>query len=181
MSNPFVAEIRIFPFNFAPKGWAFCDGQLLPISQNTALFSLLGTFYGGDGKSNFALPNLQGSVAIHTTQYSGSSPFGIFDIGQIGGEDYVTLLQSEMPAHTHDVHADGASGDTNASSPQGALLGNTSGPAINIYSNNASPQTVQMNPAMIAIVGGSQPHNNLMPYLTLSYCIALQGVYPARP
>ncbi len=102
MSNPFVAEIRIFPFNFAPKGWAFCDGQILPLSQNTALFSLLGTNYGGDGKSNFALPNLQGSVAMHTTQYSGSSPFGSFSIGETGGEDYVTLLTSEMPiAHAH--------------------------------------------------------------------------------
>src|ERR1700730_17395930 len=110
MSDQFVAEIRIFPFSFAPKGWALCDGQLLPISQNTALFSLLGTFYGGDGKSNFALPNLQGSAAMHTTQYSGGGPFGTFDIGQTGGEVSVTLLTSEMPAHTHVAQGDA---DTN--------------------------------------------------------------------
>ena len=108
MSNPFVAEIRIFPFNFAPKGWAFCDGQLLTISQNTALFSLLGTFYGGDAKVTFALPNLQGSAAMHTTQYSGNSPFGEFSLGQTGGEQYVTLLTSEMPSHTHTARADAA-------------------------------------------------------------------------
>src|ERR1700744_1929291 len=101
MSEPFLAEIRIFPFNFAPKGWAFCDGQILPISQNTALFSLLGTQYGGNGTSTFALPNLQGSVPIHTTQYSGSNPNGNFPIGAEGGEQYVTLLQSEMAGHTH--------------------------------------------------------------------------------
>src|ERR1700731_3674682 len=106
MSSPCVAEIRIFPFNFAPTGWAFCDGQLMSISQNTALFSLLGTFYGGDGKSTFALPNLQGSVAMHTTQYSGGGPFGTFDIGQSGGEDFVTLLTSEMPTHTHTAKGD---------------------------------------------------------------------------
>src|SRR6202790_5700833 len=98
MSNPFVAEIRIFPFNFAPKGWAFCDGQLMSISQNTALFSLLGTFYGGDGKSNFALPNLQGSVAMHTDQFSGG---GQFPIGSASGSDTVTPLTSQMPRHNH--------------------------------------------------------------------------------
>ncbi|HEY6235408.1 MAG TPA: tail fiber protein [Candidatus Elarobacter sp.] len=180
MSNPFVAEIRIFPFNFAPKGWAFCDGQLLVISQNTALFSLLGTFYGGDGKSTFGLPNLQGNVAIHTTQYSGGGPFGQFDIGQTGGEDFVTLLTSEMPAHSHVVQADGNVGDTNSVSPSNNLPGNTAAATLNIYSNSGTPQIASMNPSMISVAGGSQPHNNLMPYLTLNYCIALQGVYPPR-
>ena len=181
MSNPFVAEIRIFAFNFAPKGWAFCDGQLLPLSQNTSLFSLLGTYFGGDGKSNFALPNLQGAVPIHSTMYSGGGPFGDFaPLGAIGGEDYVTLLTSEMPAHSHVLQADGNVGDTSAVSPANALPGNTSGAALNIYSNSATPTSVMMNPAMISVAGGSQPHNNLMPYLTLNYCIALQGVYPPR-
>jgi microcystin-dependent protein len=181
MSNPFVAEIRIFAFNFAPKGWAFCDGQLLSLSQNTALFSLLGTYYGGDGKSNFALPNLQGAVPIHTTMYSGGGPFGDFaPLGAMGGEDYVTLLTSEMPAHSHDVKADGVQGDSNASNPSGALPGNSAGASLSIYSNSGTPTTVMMNPAMISVAGGSQPHNNLMPYLTLNYCIALQGVYPPR-
>src|ERR1700749_270732 len=103
MADPFVAEIRMFPFNFAPKGWAFCDGQLLPLSQNTALFSLLGTQYGGDGKSTFGLPNLQGSVAMHTPQYGGANPFGDFPIGSQSGEDYVPLLSSEMAAHNHNM------------------------------------------------------------------------------
>ncbi len=180
MSNPFVAEIRIFPFNFAPRGWAFCDGQIMPISQNTALFSLLGTQYGGDGKSNFALPNLQGSVAMHTTQYSGNSPFGQFSIGESSGEDYVTLLTSEMPAHAHNVQADVNAGDTNTTSPSGALPGNTGNIPLNIYSSSGTPQTAMMNAAMVSVAGGSQPHNNMMPYLTLNYCIALQGVYPPR-
>jgi microcystin-dependent protein len=180
MSSPFVAEIRIFPFNFAPKGWAFCDGQLLSISQNTALFSLLGTFYGGDGKSNFALPNLQGSVAIHTTQYSGGGPFGQFDIGQVGGEQFVTLLTSEMPSHPHNVIGDANPVDSGSVSPSGTYPGNTNAVPLTIYSNSGAPQTVQMNPSMISVAGGSQPHNNIMPYLTLNYCIALQGVYPPR-
>ena len=178
MSSPFVAEIRIWALNFAPKGWAFCDGQLLPISQNTALFSLLGTFYGGDGKSTFALPNLQGSVAIHTTQYAGSSPFGSFFIGQSGGEDSVTLLTSEMPAHTHTVDSDANHANANSPSPSAATLVNAN-PTLT-FSNSTTPQVVQMNPAVVSVAGGSQPHNNLMPYLTLNYTIALQGIYPPR-
>lgn len=180
MSNPFVAEIRIFPFNFAPKGWALCDGQLLAISTNTALFSLLGVNYGGDGKSTFGLPNLQGSVAIHTTQYSGGGPFGTFDIGQSGGEDSVTVLSSEMASHNHNVIGDANPADSGAVSPSGMYPGNTAAVPLNIYSNSAAPQTVQMNPRMISVTGNNGPHNNLMPYLTLIYCIALQGVYPPR-
>lgn len=177
MSSPFVAEIRIFPFNFAPRGWAFCNGQLLPISQNTALFSLLGTQYGGDGKSNFALPNLQGSAPMHTTQFSGSSPFGQFFIGESGGEDTVTLLTSEMPAHTHMVQADYDHRNATATNPNGAVQVNSTG---NLLFSTVAPSGTVMNPAMVSVAGGSQPHNNLMPYLVMNYCIAMQGVFPPR-
>ncbi len=175
MSSPFVAEIRIFPFNFAPRGWAFCAGQLLPISQNTALFSLLGTFYGGDAKVTFALPNLQGNVAMHTDQYSGG---GQYPLGTESGSPYVTLLQSEMPAHAHNMQGDTNFLNTSQKSPSGAVPGNA-GTGNLIYSDAAS--NVTMTPFMASIAGGSQPHNNMQPYLTLNYCIALQGIYPARP
>ena len=172
--DPFVAEIRIFPFNFAPKGWAFCDGQILPLSQNTALFSLLGTSYGGDGKSNFALPNLQGAAPVAQGQGPGLSQYFV---GENSGTDYVTLVQPEMPGHTHDLQGDGNAFDGVAFSPSGALPGNAG--SNNIYSTNA-PAPVAMNVAMVSIAGGGQPHNNMMPYLTLNYCIALQGVFPPR-
>ena len=174
MSSPFVAEIRIFPFNFAPKGWAICAGQLMPISQNTALFSLLGTQYGGDGKSNFALPNLQGQVAIHTDQYSGA---GQAPIGSMSGTQTVTLLTSEMPAHNHSVQVDVLPAHTGATSPAGAVPGNTN-PSL-LYSNTTTPN-VQMNVQMASIAGGSNPHNNMQPTLVLQYCIAMQGIYPPR-
>ncbi len=174
MSSPFVAEIRVFPFNFAPKGWAFCAGQLLSISQNTALFSLLGTFYGGDAKVTFGLPNLQGNVALHTDQYAGG---GQYPLGSESGSDYVTLLTSEMPAHTHTVQCDTNALNTTLGNPQGAVPGNTS--PNKIYSSTTTPN-VQMNPAMISVAGGSQPHNNMQPYLCLNFCIALQGIYPPR-
>jgi microcystin-dependent protein len=171
--DPFVAEIRIFPFNFAPTGWAFCDGQLLPLSQNTALFSLLGTTYGGDGKSNFALPNMQGNAPMHPGQGPGLS---LHDLGETGGEQTVTLLQTEIPAHSHSVGA------------QNVALGGVATPAGNTLSrpasgnlyNLASPSPVAMSPQAILPAGGSGPHNNLQPYLTLNFCIALQGVYPPR-
>jgi len=179
MADPFVAEIRIFPFNFAPKGWAFCDGQILPISQNTALFSLLGTTYGGDGKSTFALPNLQGAAPLHSGQGSGLS---LWDLGEFQGSDTVTLLESEIPAHSHALNAQTQNANTN--DPAGAILaaghfGGAQGGAVNFYLASANPQTL-MNPAAIAPSGGSLPHNNLMPYLTLNFCIALQGVFPPR-
>jgi len=175
MSNPFVAEIRIFGFNFAPKGWAFCDGQILPLSQNTALFSLLGTTYGGDGKSNFALPNMQGNGPIQQGQGPGLS---LYDLGQSGGTPYVTLLQNEMPAHTHIPNAiTGREASGQLPEPGGNFI--ASGSGVNVYVTGVQ-SNVQFNPQMVAPAGGSQPHNNMMPYLTLNFCIALQGVYPAR-
>lgn len=173
MSNPFVGEIRIFGFNFAPKGWALCDGQLLPISQNTAVFSLLGTFYGGDGKSTFALPNLQGSVPIHQGQSPGTS---LFSLGEQGGTETVTLLQNEMPAHVHTVSADENALNTNQPTPSNNVVSNVTGKTL--YYNGAA--TTQMSPFMASLAGGDQPHNNMMPYITLNFCIALQGVYPPR-
>ena len=179
MSNPFVAEIRIFPFNFAPTGWAFCDGQILPLSQNTALFSLLGTTYGGDGKSNFALPNMQGSVPIHYDQGPGLS---LYDIGQTGGEQTVTLLTTELPSHTHAVQFSNTAG--NLPSPAGNVWAKPPGgghgqpAAEQVYSTNA--QNAAMSPLATSLVGGNLPHNNMSPYLTLNFCIALQGVFPPR-
>ena len=173
MADPFVAEIRIFGFNFAPKGWAFCDGQLMPLSQNTALFSLLGTIYGGDGKSTFALPNLQGSAPMFWGQGPGLSLRGI---GETGGSETVTLLESEMSAHAHAVRAATDPADLNAPSPTRSLARSTSGFA---YQSSATG-LVAMAPEALAPAGGDQPHNNMMPYLTLNFCIALQGVYPPR-
>jgi microcystin-dependent protein len=170
--DPFVAEIRIFPFNFAPKGWAFCDGQLLPLSQNTALFSLLGTTYGGDGKSNFALPNIQGSAVMHPGQGPGLS---LHDLGETGGEPTVTLLESEIPAHPHQLRAS-SSPAAQPGPDVGASLARVQGATP--YLNTAPNAQAASN--MIAPVGGSQPHNNMQPYLTLNFCIALQGVYPPR-
>jgi microcystin-dependent protein len=178
--DPFVAEIRIFPFNFAPKGWAFCNGQLLPLSQNTALFALLGTVYGGDGKSTFALPNLQGYAAMHPGQGQGLS---LRDLGQIGGAETVTLLQSEIPVHTHQMSACDA--DATAVVPAGELPAKgfwdagTAGGIIGAYSGTA-PGNATMSFQALALSGGSLPHNNMQPYLTLSFCIALQGVFPPR-
>ena len=172
--NPFVAEIRIFPFNFAPRGWAFCNGQLLSISQNTALFSLLGTTYGGDGKSNFALPNLMGSVPMNQGQGPGLS---LHDLGESGGSDVVSLLVTEIPSHTHSIVV--------RNTPPPAVLASPS-PTTVFGRSNGGPAYVpsgslgSMNAQTIAPAGGNQPHNNLMPYLTLNFCIALQGVFPPR-
>jgi microcystin-dependent protein len=170
--DPFVAEIRIFPFNFAPKGWAFCDGQILPISQNTALFSLLGTTYGGDGKSNFALPNMQGSAPMHPGQGPGLS---LHDLGESGGSDTVSLLESEMTAHSHGWTASNQDG-TDQSPVAELFAGGVGG--ISMYAAPASITQLASN--ALTPAGGDQPHNNLMPYLTLTFCIALQGVYPPR-
>jgi microcystin-dependent protein len=173
MSNPFLAEIRIFTGNFAPKGWALCDGQLLPISQNTALFSLLGTTYGGDGKSTFALPNLQGSTPMQAGQGPGLS---LRDLGEIGGEQTVTLLQTEMPAHSHGVQAAASSGLPSPTNNAWASGGK--GRPATFGASGA--QNVQMNPFGTSISGGNLPHNNMPPFLGLTFIIALQGVFPAR-
>ncbi len=171
--DPFVAEIRIFPFNFAPKGWAFCDGQLLPISQNTALFSLLGTTYGGDGKSNFALPDLQGDAPMHPGQGPGLS---LHDLGETGGSETVTLLESEIPAHSHQLRADNQDiADTNVVGPNASLAESSNG---TLYQNASN---VTMSDNAVAPAGGGQPHNNMQPYLTLNFCIAMQGIFPPRP
>lgn len=171
MADPFVAEIRIFPFNFAPKGWAWCDGQLLPLSQNTALFSLLGTTYGGNGKSNFALPDLQGRAPMQPGQGPGLS---LHDLGEMSGSETVSLLQSEIPSHSHAVQFSDNPGERN-------------NPASNYYSTPdsgfifAGPTNLtQMNDNILTPVGGDQPHNNMMPYLTFYFNIALQGVFPPR-
>jgi microcystin-dependent protein len=176
MADPFVAEIRIFPFNFAPKGWAFCDGQLLPLSQNTALFSLLGTTYGGDGKSTFALPDLQGRAPMQPGQGQGLS---LHDLGEESGSETVTLLTSEMPAHAHNV---GRATDQPANSPTPVTnvwaLGGSVRAVVNLYNPGAA--TAAMKTDIIQVSGASFPHNNMQPYLTLNFCIALQGVFPPR-
>jgi microcystin-dependent protein len=174
MSEKFVAEIRIFAGNFAPTGWATCDGQLLPISQNTALFSLLGTTYGGDGKSTFALPNLQGSAPLQQGQGPGLS---LRDLGEIGGEQNVTLLQTEMPAHNHTAVAASGTGQPDPTSNAWASGAKGFG---SIYSPSVPASNVQMSPAALSINGSSQPHNNMMPYLCLTFIIALQGIFPPR-
>jgi microcystin-dependent protein len=171
MADPFVAEIRIFPFNFAPKGWAWCDGQLLPLSQNTALFSLLGTTYGGNGKSNFALPDLQGRAPMHPGQGPGLS---LHDLGETGGSETVSLLESEIPSHSHGLVASYADGGDQT--PQGTYL--ASGIGIGQY---AAPGALTMlSDNALAPAGGDAPHNNLQPYLTFYFNIALQGVFPPR-
>jgi len=170
--DPFVAEIRIFPFNFAPKGWAFCDGQILPLSQNTALFSLLGTTYGGDGKSNFALPNMQGNAPMHPGQGPGLS---LHDLGETGGSETVSLLESEIPSHSHSLIAQVPPAD--AGVPSGNVLARTVGATPYLAGNQP---LVSMSDSALAPAGGDQPHNNMQPYLTLNFCLALQGVYPPR-
>jgi microcystin-dependent protein len=174
MADPFVAEIRIFPFNFAPTGWALCDGQIMPISQNTALFSLLGTTYGGDGKSNFALPNLQGNAPMHPGQGPGLS---LHDLGETGGSETVSLLESEIPSHNHLVRADTADPADVQAPGSSVVLGRSTGG--NAYLTPPS-SLVAMADTTIAPAGGDQPHNNMQPYLTLNFCIALQGVFPPR-
>ncbi|MDT4973096.1 MAG: hypothetical protein QOG22_3239 [Pseudonocardiales bacterium] len=172
MADPFVAEIRIFPFNFAPKGWAFCDGQLMPLSQNTALFSLLGTTYGGDGKSNFALPDLQGNAPMHPGQGAGLS---LHDLGETGGSQTVTLLESEIPSHPHTLLSNSSVG--NRTAPANNALARVTGATP--YAPAGSPPAC-LAPQALAPTGGDQPHNNMQPYLTLCFNIALQGVFPPR-
>lgn len=173
MADPFVAEIRIFTFNFAPRGWAFCNGQLLPLSQNTALFSLLGTTYGGNGESNFALPDLQDNAPMHPGQGPGLSPY---DLGQTGGSSTVTVTEQQIPSHAHSAMAFSSPGNINTPDPTLTLARSRGGAAYKL-----PPQTlVNFSPQALSPTGGNQPHNNLMPYLTYNFCIALQGVFPQR-
>ncbi|MFL6161777.1 MAG: phage tail protein [Jatrophihabitantaceae bacterium] len=177
MTDPFLAEIRTFAGNFAPTGWALCNGQLMSISQNTALFSLLGTTYGGDGRVTFGLPNLQGSAPIQQGQGPGLTPRYL---GEIGGSPTVTLITSEMPQHTHTAWAVDDSGDntspTNNTWAQ-ALKGRVGDP---LYSAGVQPN-LTMNQQTVLPTGGGQPHNNLQPYLCVTFIIALQGIFPQRP
>jgi len=180
MSDPFVAEIRIFNFNFAPKGWALCDGQTLPLMQNTALFSLLGTTYGGDGRSTFALPNLQGCLPMHPGQGPGLSDYAL---GETSGSEGVTLLTSEIPGHTHGLVAKEGSLSLQA---QGNYLGTMPAKTVlgvvkaesPLYSTATSDQALEVD--SIGQAGGSLAHNNLQPYLVVNFCIALQGIFPPR-
>jgi microcystin-dependent protein len=174
MSSPFVAEIRIFAGNFAPTGWALCAGQLLPISQNTALFSLLGTFYGGDGKSTFALPNMQDSVPLNQGQSSTGSEYFL---GQQSGTSNVTLIQTEIPVHTHTAGGSFNVGDLPVGAPDRVLTHTQPGQP---YQTTVNSQVVQFNPQMTSIAGSSFPHNNMMPFLALTFIIALQGIFPPR-
>ena len=176
MANPFLAEIRILPTNFAPIGWAFCDGQIMPISQNTALFSLLGTTYGGNGLSTFALPDFQGNAPIHVGGAQPGPGLSLYDLGEIGGTETVSLLQSEMPAHSHNLQAAGTS--STKSTPANNSLTRI-GSGATPYKAAGSAQVLMSNNAL-APTGGGLPHNNMQPYLTLNFCISLQGVFPQR-
>jgi len=179
MAGQFLGEIRIVPFNFAPIGWALCDGQILPLSQYSALFSLLGTFYGGNGTSNFGLPNLQGNVAMDFGSGVGLTPR---DIGETGGVQNVTLLQTEIPSHNHLLNGDSDSGAN--LTPTGNLYAVGPAPprvpAPNLYAANQSTSPIATHPSFIQFTGGNLPHNNQQPYLVLNFVIALAGIYPTR-
>ena len=164
MSEPFLSEIKIVSFNFPPKGWALCNGQLLPINQNQALFALLGTTYGGNGQTNFALPNLRGRVPIHMSTSH--------DLGEAAGSTSVTINIQQLPTHMHQLQAINTNGAV--ANPNNATLGSVN----NMYGSAASLTT--LNPGSVTSVGGSQPHNNMMPYLVLNFIIALQGIFPSR-
>jgi microcystin-dependent protein len=165
MSEPFLGQIVMVSFSFAPKGYAMCNGQVLPITQNTALFSLLGTSFGGNGTSTFALPNLQGTTPLHR----GTG----FSFGQVGGEANHTLIQSEMPSHTHQLQGDAAVATTTAAAGH-VWASNTASPYSTLGANTT------LNPSAIGIAGGSLPHDNFQPYLVINFVIALQGIFPSR-
>lgn len=172
MSEPFLAEVRMVGFNFAPRGWALCDGQILPINQNQSLYSLLGTTYGGDGRTSFALPDLRGRVPIHVGRSDGGAEHGL---GQKSGEETHTLAVNEMPEHKHEVSA---SRDNNSSiSPQGRAFASA---RERTYAAYDASQAVALNSGILSRVGGSQAHENMQPYLVVNFCIALQGLFPSR-
>jgi len=171
MSNPFIGEIRMVGFTFAPRGWALCNGQIMSIAQNTALFSLLGTTYGGNGQTTFALPDLRGRVPIHFGQGPGLSSYVQ---GEVAGTENVTLLQAQIPAHTHTVAC--SSDDPTTADPNNAF---PSTPTTKIYASSATAGRA-MNPGILSIIGGNQPHSNLQPFLVINFCIALEGIFPSR-
>ena len=173
MADPFIGEIKLVPYNFAPRGWAFCQGQILPISQNTALFSLLGTTYGGNGQTTFALPDLQGRAVVHTGQGPGLSQY---DLGEMGGQESVALSTSQMPAHSHALQVNGQA--ATAATASGNYPGVSTGSVGNAY-GTATAGT--MPAGTISQTGSGTPHDNRQPYLILNYVIALQGIYPQRP
>ena len=170
-ADPFIGEIRIFAGTFAPQGWAFCDGQLLAIAQNTALFSLLGTNYGGDGRTTFGLPDLRGRVPMHAGSGPGLTPRYL---GQTGGQEHVTLNESQIPAHTHQARASSEAPDTN--SPEDAV----SAQKVRTHLYNTGLSDVNMGTTAISSTGGSQAHDNMQPYQCLNYIICLQGLFPPR-
>ena len=172
MADQFLAEIRIFGFNFPPTGWAFCDGQLLPLSQNTALFALLGTNYGGDGRSTFGLPDLKGMAPMFHGQGPGLS---LRDLGQEGGSETVTLIETEIPSHSHSIRVSIADGPAELSDPANSALGVSSRPLYKATTGDSFMASQALSPA-----GGGLPHNNMQPYLVLNFCIALQGIFPPR-
>src|SRR5262245_7909134 len=171
MSEPFIGMIILVPYNFAPRGYAFCNGQILPISQNTALFSLLGTTYGGNGQTTFALPDLRGRVPNGSGQGPGLSDY---TLGQVGGTETVTLLNANLPQHTHNYAVPANAASAGARTIQGSVLGNTGSYAA------TSDGTTLLSTATTGGTGNSQPVNTLQPYLTLNYCIALEGIFPSR-
>jgi microcystin-dependent protein len=171
MTQPFLGQIQPFGFGFAPRGWAQCNGQLLPISQNTALFSLLGTFYGGNGQTNFALPDLQSRVPMHKGNF--------FFQGEEAGEESITLLMTEMPLHNHTFS--GASLAANFKVPvDGSAFAKSNPNASHAYYAADNASLTIINPATVSLVGGNLPHTNLQPYLTINWCIAMQGIFPSR-
>ncbi len=179
MADPFVAEIRLFPFIFVPRGWAWCNGQLLPLSQNTALFSLLGTTFGGNGSSTFALPDLRAMAPMQHGQGPGLT---LRDLGESGGSETVTLLQSEMPQHSHGLNAAATAATYNRPSGGRVLAASLGGAAyIPSQPGGGAPSAQSASAQLVAPVGGDQPHNNMQPYLALHFAIALQGVFPPRP
>lgn len=182
MAEPFIAQIMMFGGNFAPRGWALCNGQILPIAQNTALFSLLGTTYGGNGQTTFALPDLRSRVPLHPGQGPGLSPYSL---GQSGGTETVTLLQTQMPAHQHPFAVPTSSATANSPSPANNLLTTgvvtVAGNDIDVVGYRSGVQADgAMQPGVTGIAGGSQPHENIQPYLCVNFIIALEGIFPSR-
>ena len=176
MSEPFLAEIRMVGFNFAPRGWATCDGQILPINQNQSLYSLLGTTYGGDGRINFALPDLRGRTPIHFGTAIPNPTNHV--LGQKGGEEAVTLTAAQMPGHSHTLNASGS--DATQAGPTDALLAKSTASGGQVYSGTSDPQNTTLGTSAITNAGSSQGHDNMQPCLTLNFCVALQGLFPSR-